>query len=307
MNTPHRLGGLIGFALFCFLASDLYGRTWEIKPDGSGDAPTVQAGIDSSAAGDTVLVACGTYFEHDIEMKSGVCLKGEGSFPPCATIDAQQIGSLILCNSTSSSTIIEGLMLVNGTPPALNSTGPGAGPTVQDCVFANNAAPAVAVLFDSPVFRNCLFYGTYGASATITIAYVPARPLISNCTLVNNFAGVAATSSGSADVENCIIAYNDEFALWNDDSSLIMATCCDLFGNSLGELCLGPGCFSAEPQFCGVLGSNNYYLQSDSPCVPGNHPDGYGCGLIGALPVGCGSVEIQTRTWGAIKSLYTDE
>ena len=53
--------------------------------------------------------------------------------------------------------------------------------------------------------------------------------------------------------------------------------------------------------FCG---DGNYYLQSDSPCALGNQPDGIDCGLIGPLPVGCGPVTIETRTWGSIKAMY---
>jgi len=47
---------LLAAALSLVVASPLWSRTWEITLDGLGDAPTIQAGIDSAAAGDTVLV-----------------------------------------------------------------------------------------------------------------------------------------------------------------------------------------------------------------------------------------------------------
>jgi parallel beta-helix repeat protein len=64
------------------------------------------------------------------------------------------------------------------------------------------------------------------------------------------------------------------------------------------------GNFSLDPEFCGVPGSGNFYLQTDSPCAPGNHPDGIDCGLIGAFDVNCGLVPVEKTTWGGIKSLF---
>jgi hypothetical protein len=62
--------------------------------------------------------------------------------------------------------------------------------------------------------------------------------------------------------------------------------------------------FSLDPEFCGA-GAGNFFLQSDSPCASGNgpYPDE---GLIGALPVHCGSVDTERHTWGAIKTLYSN-
>ena len=36
-------------------------RTWYITPDGTRDAPTIKAGADSAAYGDTLLLADGAY------------------------------------------------------------------------------------------------------------------------------------------------------------------------------------------------------------------------------------------------------
>jgi hypothetical protein len=61
--------------------------------------------------------------------------------------------------------------------------------------------------------------------------------------------------------------------------------------------------FSLDPQFCGLPGSGNYFLQSSSPCLSENNPYGLPF-LVGPLGVGCGAVRLEQRTWGSIKALY---
>jgi hypothetical protein len=83
-------------------------------------------------------------------------------------------------------------------------------------------------------------------------------------------------------------------------------TCNDSWGSptNYSGTCAGAvgqnGNVSVDPQFCGMPGSGNYFLQADSPCSPQNNS----CGQIGALGVGCGPVKTQSATWGSIKAMY---
>jgi hypothetical protein len=48
--------GLLGLFMLCSAQPPSGARHGLIRPDGSGDAPTIQAGIDSASVEDTVLV-----------------------------------------------------------------------------------------------------------------------------------------------------------------------------------------------------------------------------------------------------------
>ena len=94
-----------------------------------------------------------------------------------------------------------------------------------------------------------------------------------------------------------------------DGKAHFMVSCTDLFGNAAGDW-VGPlagledvnGNFSADPLFCDP-DNGDFTIQSDSPCAP---PGATNCGLVGALPVGCGPVSVVEESWARIKARYWD-
>ncbi|MEZ5066128.1 MAG: hypothetical protein R3B81_15450 [bacterium] len=66
---------------------------------------------------------------------------------------------------------------------------------------------------------------------------------------------------------------------------------CDFLGSSDNVV--------ANPRFCDVA-AGDFTLAENSPAA-GNLSS---CGLIGALPIGCGTVSVEAETWGKLKALY---
>lgn len=56
----------------------------------------------------------------------------------------------------------------------------------------------------------------------------------------------------------------------------------------------------ADPLFC-APSSGDFHVDGRSPCAPENS---LGCGVIGALPVGCANPAVDRVTWGRVKSMF---
>jgi predicted outer membrane repeat protein len=187
-------------------------RSWHVP----GEAPTIQAGIDSAQAGDTVEVACGTYYEHDIVMKSGITLTSETGMADCVTIDAQQIGRVFVCHDVDENTALIGLTITGGAAMVGGLDDYGAGVSCESasaafshCTFRLNTAfsrggglhvgGASAITLADCVFdQNETLDGPGGA----LVSYSPVQ--ISNCRFIDNQAcadGGTAMFGGSCSIE----------------------------------------------------------------------------------------------------------
>ena len=110
-------------ALLCIVCANADARTWYIRPDGSGDAPTIQAALDSSSAGDEILLAAGTYTwtSQDVApqalgmlvIRNNVSLRGEGG-STSTILDGELMGRVIRVEDTATEVTIEGLSILRG-------------------------------------------------------------------------------------------------------------------------------------------------------------------------------------------------
>ena len=201
---------------------------------------------------------------------------------------------------------------------------------VDSCEFFDNHASGGGAIYcmmheAQAEIRNSVFYNNSadGEGGAIWVGSMSTD--ITRCTFVANAAPIGsaiATGSGewgasSAWVWKCIIAYNlggSGYYQWGVLPGYENIVCTDIYGNEGGDWvdglagCLGvDGNIYACPSFClADIEPYDLRLCSGSPCLPGNHPDGYDGGLIGALGQGCLCEPSSTRstTWGTIKAMY---
>ena len=264
----------MGSALF-LLAASADARTWRITPDGSGDAPHLNAAMDSATAGDTVLVAPGEYEIGPILVTDGIVFNSEEG--PIRTKLTQYPGTKggLGCTALSIPTVISGFWFdsfVGGGNEGLGAI------SILDCLRIT--------------IRNCVFSNNNFAGIAIDTQW---RVVIENCTFADNVYALNIVSGSG------LLAHN---ILWNpvDGLELSFVTFCnDLLNLQDVPATYQSSNFSVDPQFCAT---GDCRIATSSPCAPGNSPLGGSCMLVGALPPDCTTSPVEGRSWGAIKALY---
>ncbi|MEE8573257.1 MAG: right-handed parallel beta-helix repeat-containing protein [Gemmatimonadota bacterium] len=221
------------------------------------EQPTIQAGIDAASAGDTVLVACGTYYEHDIEMKSGVYLTSETGQADCVKVDAKQQGRVFYCDHVDSLASVVGFTITGGfaTGPYPGNCGGGmscfySSPTLTDCTFEGNQAyrgGAMVCDSSSPTLTGCTFSGNQANANGGGMCWVFSCPTLTDCTFSGNVTTGPFGTGG---------AISSSF--FDPTSTAATLTACTFSGNHAGYEGGGMACRSSCPTLTACVFSKNH-------------------------------------------------
>jgi len=188
------------------------------------DYPTIREGIDAANAGDVVEIACGTYFEHDIDLKPGIAVRSESGKPDCVVIDGQQQDGIFFIHVLSQSVVLEGLTIQNGNRGGYRGGGVWAGSgdlEIRNCVFTLNRARtggavrvgSVNLLISDTTFQWNGASVAWGGGEGGGLSIVHGQAILSGCTFIGNQAsrfggGVEVTGTGTASFNDCVFSNN---------------------------------------------------------------------------------------------------
>jgi len=196
-STSACLVVLLLVVVFCPAAA---ARTWFVDHDGSGDATTIAAGLDSAFAGDTVFVAAASYYEHDLRLRVGATLIGESGPSGGVRVDALGLGRGLRCMGPGTGdppppSAICGIAFRNGISRA------GAGVYcrsavlgIADCRFEENETVHSQRQVGGALYAEdaevqatgCSFLGNNSVAAGGAVAAIGSSVVLDGCAFVEN-------------------------------------------------------------------------------------------------------------------------
>jgi hypothetical protein len=291
-------GGAPGTELSRFLY--MRNRTWQVRPDSSGDARSISHAIRQSIPGDTVAVAGGTYRE-TVNLRNGVVVMGSFNsdftrrdlltFP--STISGGREKTCVVGGLSEDSTcVMDGFVITGGQGNygggiALRN---GSSPVLRNLIVYGNNAKLGGGIFchaSSPLIEDVLVVGNQAEMGGGIACNMGASPMITRATIAANKAdtgGGVYARGASPSVERCIIAHHAGGAGIHCEkgASQVTFACTDLYDNRPSDFggAAGPGMglkdnISQDPMFADVA-KMDFALSEGSPCK-----DLPGCGRLG--------------------------
>jgi hypothetical protein len=287
------------FLLALLLAgSSASAASWTVRPDGSGDAPTIQAAIDSASAGDGIVVFGGFYHEEDLlvdgkdiffQYSGGTPVIISSSYRSGTGITFRNVGGNANLLGFEFREFATGVSIENGSGMYWYCN-------IIDCGTAFEVSGASS----APQVMFCLV-----DSCGVGISVIDASGVnVRNMTIVSAGTG-AQILGGSMTLTRCIINSCGTGAICLGGSMSL--SCNNLHLNTVdyGGCAAGTDDFYGLPRFCFEAGGSPglYYLHVDSPCWAENNACGFDVGAFTQSP-GCTGTAVEESSWGAIKNLH---
>jgi hypothetical protein len=163
-----------------FASASSHAETYDVRPDGTGDFPTIQAAIDAAQDGDVIELANGSFTgdgNWDLSFRGkAITVRSKSGDPNLCRIHLQGTPhrGFIFESGEGSESFLSGIKIGY----SYEVDGPGGGilcrfgssPTVQNCViYSCNAkygypGGGVSCSWSSPTFSECTFTGNSGTS-----------------------------------------------------------------------------------------------------------------------------------------------
>ena len=300
-------GACCAIAVAASLAS---GATFLVRPDGSGDLPTIQDAVDAASDGDEIVLGDGRFRGHGnwgirVEEKA-LTIRSESGNPADCTIDCERVNHgfefILLWDRVA---VLEGITVIRGGGDGAQLGGAVmcwfSSMILRHCEFReSDVAEGGALYIDrSPsTIERCVIadnvatqYPGGGIIAIESPVHLVDCTIVHNADVLTAKGGGISCQSSYVTLERTIVSDNwSGKAIYCDETSTVVLTRSNIFGNAGGDWvgCIAgqetlDGNFSADPLFCDP-DAGVYTLRPDSPCAA---PGLTGQGLIGALPVGC--------------------
>ena len=218
-----------------------------------GDQPTIQAGIDGTVGGDTVLVADGTYSgsgNRNINYMGRVITVMSENGPAVTVINCSSgTRGFVFDSGEQESSVLRGFTITNA--------------------YHYREGGAIYLRFSSPTITNCAIVGNVASDFGGGMYCFHADPAIINCTFSRNtanYGGGIRLYYSAPTIANCILWGDTNEEIKTNASSEPTVIYSDVEGGWAGE-----GNIDEAPLFINPsLG--NFGLQDGSPCIDAGDP-----------------------------------
>jgi len=287
LNTSLVMSVFLAAMVFSIAA----GRTIYVDDDAPADFDNIQAAIDDSNNGDTIIAADGTYTgdgNRDIDfLGKAITVRSENGPENCIihikASPSDWHSAFYLHEGENKTSTIDGFTITGGyTYQGGGIQCRNSSPTIKNCIITKNIAGwggGIMLQESNASVINCLISQNVGWDAAGGIFnWYHSTSTINSCTIIGNKAsnvGGILCYSSKASVKNCVLwanrsGYDREFGLVNSHSagSSLNVSYCDITGGEssvyvdpTSTLYWGTGNIDADP----CLGEPGYWDANGTP------------------------------------------